>query len=143
MSNIVDGLNSLLGTLVVVNQNTRNLHWNLEGDKFFPLHAQLDENYEKVDGYIDMVAERIRKLSAYPKSRLADFLELSRVDEAPEILVNWKDGLTILLAGLEVTHEYMQTLIKDLDLDVGTEDMLIEITRAFEKDIWMFKSMLK
>jgi starvation-inducible DNA-binding protein len=38
-------LNELLADYMVFYQNTRGLHWNIKGEKFFELHLKFEELY--------------------------------------------------------------------------------------------------
>ena len=40
---LADGLNNLLADYMMFYQNTRGLHWNIKGEKFFELHMKFEE----------------------------------------------------------------------------------------------------
>ena len=42
---LADGLNNLLADYMMFYQNTRGLHWNIKGEKFFELHLKFEELY--------------------------------------------------------------------------------------------------
>ncbi|MBY0427722.1 MAG: DNA starvation/stationary phase protection protein, partial [Alphaproteobacteria bacterium] len=44
---------------------THNYHWNVEGEKFVPLHALFNSQYNELFIAIDEIAERIRTLGEY------------------------------------------------------------------------------
>lgn len=41
--NLAKKLNELLANYMMFYQNTRGLHWNIKGDKFFELHLKFEE----------------------------------------------------------------------------------------------------
>ena len=61
-----DGLNRLLADYMMFYQNTRGLHWNIKGEKFFELHLKFEELYTDLLVKVDEVAERILTLGAVP-----------------------------------------------------------------------------
>ena len=63
-------LNNLLADYMMFYQNTRGLHWNIKGEKFFELHLKFEELYTNLLLKVDEVAERILTLGATPLQRL-------------------------------------------------------------------------
>ncbi|MCZ2337827.1 MAG: DNA starvation/stationary phase protection protein, partial [Chitinophagales bacterium] len=59
-------LNELLADYMIFYQNTRGLHWNIKGDKFFELHVKFEELYNNIFLKIDEVAERVLTLGYTP-----------------------------------------------------------------------------
>jgi starvation-inducible DNA-binding protein len=61
---LADGLNNLLADCMMFYQNTRGLHWNIKGEKFFELHVKFEELYTNLLMKVDEGAERILTLGA-------------------------------------------------------------------------------
>ena len=70
---LADGLNILLADYMVFYQNTRGLHWNIKGEKFFELHLKFEELYNNFLLKVDEVAERILTLGATPLHTFDDY----------------------------------------------------------------------
>ena len=46
---MVDQLNRLLANVQLFYMNTRGLHWNITGEKFFELHLKFEELYNDLN----------------------------------------------------------------------------------------------
>jgi starvation-inducible DNA-binding protein len=137
-----EALNQLLADLVVFNQKLRNFHWNLSGHNFFALHEKLDDYYEKLSEHIDLVAERVRKLSEYPDSKLSVYLDKSNITESDKIKDEEK-GVEMVIEDTGSIIDFIHASFEQIEeLDAGTEDMLIEVLRYLEKQEWMFGAWL-
>ena len=136
-------LNQLLCDFHVYYQNTRGAHWNIKGPRFFELHVKFEELYTAALTNIDDIAERILTIGGRPDHTLGTYLKKSNIqtveDEAnDENLVKMViDNLTKLVA--------QENKVKELAVeaqDAETEDMMIALVNAQEKNQWMFNSWL-
>lgn len=133
-------LNAYLSDLHVYFAKLHNFHWNVEGTGFFYLHEVLQEEYEAIAEEIDEVAERILKIGRRPLTKLEDYVQTSRLDEAEsrgyagaEVAEAVIADLETMIAGLRETIEIAQKYG-----DEGTADDAIESLKAREKRHWMF-----
>lgn len=124
--------------------NTLNAHWNVEGSNFIALHKLLEEQYEQIKDYLDEVAERIRTLGfkapasykSYHKQSDMDFMK-AQSDQGKVIenlCSSYKESLTQLRITIKEISETN---------DYATEDLLVEILRNYEKNLWMLISHIK
>lgn len=74
-------LNELLADYMVFYQNTRGLHWNIKGEKFFELHVKFEELYTNLLLKVDEVAERILTLGAVPLHTFEDYKKLPKLQD--------------------------------------------------------------
>lgn len=141
---LVEKLNDLLANYMVFYQNTRGLHWNIRGDKFFELHLKFEELYNDLLLKVDEVAERILTLGGEPLhtfedyTRVSNVLPLRHVSEAVEAVRSILDAFQILLI--------KQRDILDLAgsaLDEGTNALMSDYIRAQEKMVWMYSAYLR
>lgn len=140
---LADLLNGYLSDLFVLYVKTLNFHWNIEDPRFFSLHKMLDDQYEKLQEYVDEVAERIRKLGRKVPASLRFFLDRSEFKESgPNLSANQ------MLAEIAEAHEKMilknRAIIEKSDelKDPGTADMLTGILRYHEKVVWVVRAQL-
>ena len=84
-THLITDLNVLLADYQLFYMNTRGLHWNIKGEKFFELHLKFEELYNNLVLKIDEVAERILTLGGTPLHSYSDYLKLSSVKEAKNI----------------------------------------------------------
>src|SRR5438093_5011706 len=61
----------MLVNLIILDLEAKQLHWNVTGALFRPLHEMFDEFVEAYRGWYDEVAERIRALDAPADARPA------------------------------------------------------------------------
>lgn len=136
-------LNALLADYMLFYQNTRGLHWNIKGEKFFELHLKFEELYTNLLLKVDEVAERILTLGATPLHTFEDYIRSSSL----------KSGKNISSPGeaVKLILDSLQTLlIKQRELldisseanDEGTNALMSDYIREQEKFVWMYSAYL-
>jgi len=133
----VKGLNSLLANYQVYYQNLRNYHWNISGHHFFDLHEKFEELYNEAKVNIDEVAERILTLRAAPVSTLAEYLQLSDVQEYSTL--DTREMVTSILSDHKKLISCMRSVIDVAGKagDEGTIDLVGGFLASIEKKSWM------
>jgi starvation-inducible DNA-binding protein len=145
MSNaIASSLNVLLADSTVFYQKLRHYHWNVQGPKFFELHAKFEEIYEKWAPFVDEIAERVIALDTVPLHTLAGMLEHTTLNEDAEISEG-AEMVTRTIADLTALRASMNGIIEAADKagDRTTVNLLDGIGDAIEGDVWMLKAWLK
>ena len=84
---LVEKLNDLLANYMVFYQNTRGLHWNIKGSKFFELHLKFEELYNNLLLKVDEVAERAFQILILKQRELLD-LAADANDEGTNALMS-------------------------------------------------------
>src|SRR5688500_1515890 len=82
---LADGLNNLLADYMMFYQNTRGLHWNIKGEKFFELHLKFEELYTNLLLKVDEVAERILTLGATPLHTFEDYENTAKIKSVKDV----------------------------------------------------------
>ena len=143
---VVEILNTLLADEFVLYTKTLNYHWNVKGSHFAEYHEFFGEQYEKIQGFIDSIAERSRTLGGRAAGTMTEFLKLARLKEyAKEV----PDAKKMMLALLEDHEELINILREDLETcgqkykDMGTSDFLTGLMEDHEKMAWMLRSHLE
>jgi starvation-inducible DNA-binding protein len=125
-------------------QNTRGLHWNIKGEKFFELHLKFEELYTNLLLKVDEVAERVLTLGTAPQHTFEDYLDTSSIKSVRNV----SDGNK----GVEIIVDSFQTiLLKQRALlklaaeagDEGTLALMSDYIREQEKLVWMYTAYLK
>ena len=79
-------LNAYVASLLVWNVKLHNLHWNVTGKLFKPLHEYTEALYDKAFEAYDEVAELLKMKGEMPHATLRGSVELSVVEEvAPRL----------------------------------------------------------
>jgi starvation-inducible DNA-binding protein len=119
----------------------KQLHWNITGHGFRDLHLQLDDLVDEWHELADTVAERAVAIGYSVDGRapaVADQSELQAVEPGPVPVPQAIHLLTQRLA-------HVAELVRDRAdragaLDLASQDVLIEVTRTLEKQLWMIRS---
>lgn len=140
---LADKLNNLLANYMMFYQNTRGLHWNIKGDKFFELHLKFEELYTNLLLKVDEVAERILTLGAIPLHTFEDYKSTSKIKSVKNVSDGKKGIQTILDAFETVIIEQRELLNLSADAgDEGTNALMSDYIREQEKLVWMYSSYL-
>jgi starvation-inducible DNA-binding protein len=140
---LAEGLNQLLADYMMFYQNTRGLHWNIKGEKFFELHLKFEELYTNLLLKVDEIAERILTLGGTPLHTFDDYKKTTQIKS----IKNISDGNTGIT---NVLDSFKTIIIKQRDLlnlaaetdDEGTNALMSDYIREQEKLVWMYSSFL-
>ncbi len=140
---LADGLNNLLSDYMMFYQNTRGLHWNIKGEKFFELHLKFEELYTNLLLKVDEVAERILTLGATPLHTFDDYKNAAKIKSVKN-LSDGKQGVQAILEAfgiIIVKQRELLNLSADAN-DEGTNALMSDYIREQEKLVWMYSSYL-
>jgi starvation-inducible DNA-binding protein len=136
-------LEATLHDLVGLSLIGKQLHWAVVGKLFRPLHLQLDELVQSWRDLSDVVAERAVALGYVPDGQAQAVAAGSGIGPvAPEALDDHKvvRELTNRIATVsEVARARMDRLG---EIDVASQDVLINVVRKFEEQQWMLRAQL-
>jgi len=142
---VVDILNQLLADEYVLYTKTRNFHWNVASPHFAALHKFFEAQYGELEAIIDEVAERARAIGGRAAGSLAEFIELTRLQEAGRgamdsdaMLRGLADDHEKIIRGLRVALEISAEKFSD----AGTSDFLTGLMEQHEKMAWMLRAHL-
>jgi starvation-inducible DNA-binding protein len=139
------GLGTLLqGVLVDVielGRGAKQLHWNVTGPGFRPLHEQLDELAGLADGIADDTAERARALGWSPDGRTASVAASTTLPPLGDGTVAAEaavaQAVALLVAAIASVRVAMD---RAGEYDAVTEDLLHQAVLELEKQAWMFSA---
>jgi len=142
---IVVALNHLLANYQVQYHKLRNFHWNIEGQDFFELHQEFENEYNSVKINIDIIAERIRVFGLKPSMSMTEILDLSEIKEVKTDKMSAIGMTTEVLKDFDILHNKMLDVV-NAALDAGdnvTEQIVTDFMRNLEKRNWMFTAWCK
>ena len=141
---LADSLNNLLADYMMFYQNTRGLHWNIKGEKFFELHLKFEELYTNLLVKVDEVAERILTLGTTPLHTFDDYKNTAKIKSVKNVSEG-KKGVQSILDAFEVLIVKQRQLLKlSADAgDEGTNALMSDYIREQEKLVWMYSSFMK
>jgi starvation-inducible DNA-binding protein len=142
--NLFEKLNKYLADNAVMYIKLHNLHWNVYGLQFKPVHEYLEALYDDTTEKMDEIAELLRMKGEYPAASLEEYLKLSSIKELPAEKIANKAALEIVLEDLKA----LDAEAKDVRATADEDDifdvvMMMEDYCAFyQKTIWFISQML-
>jgi starvation-inducible DNA-binding protein len=133
----------VLTLLIELSLLSKQAHWNVVGPHFRPLHLQLDELVDSWHELSDSVAERAVALGFIPDGQARAVAAGSQL--APVARESLEDhvvvrDLTHRVA--EVSERARNRMNRIGDVDLASQDILIEVVRELEKQQWMLRAQL-
>lgn len=145
MSKQNDLMNQYVADLAVLNVKFHNLHWNVVGERFEPVHVYVEKLYDSLFEKYDDVAERLKMQGVYPLASVKSYLETTNVEELENRDYQIPEVFKILKA--EVEHlRALATEIRNIADDAGdfvTVAMLEDHVAEYDKELWFMESALK
>jgi len=134
-------LQQTLVELIDLALNGKQLHWNIAGHGFRALHLQLDELIDEWHELADTVAERAVAIGCPVDGRARAVAEQSGLQPAAPGSVAVGDAIAILAQRLAVVDELVRERADRAGaLDLASQDVLIDVIRLLEKQLWMVRS---
>lgn len=136
-------LQATLVELVDLSLLGKQLHWSVVGPLFRPLHLYLDDLVESWRGLADTVAERAVAIGVWPDGQcqaVASGSDLQHLERGP---IEDRLVLSELVERLSDAAAHSRGRMSRLsELDPASEDVLIEVVRALEEQLWMARAQL-
>ena len=143
MSELTEGLKSMVADLVVFKFKAHGYHWNVEGKDFSEYHDFFAAIYEDADGSIDPFAENIRKLNDYAPYKISRVLELSTLPES-DVTSNAQVMVSDLLQSNDMLISKLKHLfdVANDDNEQGIANFVAERIDAHQKWSWQLRASL-
>jgi starvation-inducible DNA-binding protein len=141
---IVGVLGISLATALDLKTQVKQAHWNVKGLDFYQLHELFDEMATELEGYVDMVAERIAALGGTALGTARVAAGASLLPEYPYDIVDGINHVTALAERYALFAAHVREAIAqtdDLD-DADTADLYTEISRDMDKRLWFLEAHL-
>jgi starvation-inducible DNA-binding protein len=136
-------LQGLLIDFLAIALNGKQAHWHVTGPHFVPVHEQLDAIVDDAREWADLVAERAITLGQPVDGRPATVAEATRVAPFQQGFVEDDKVVRLVSEELRAVAERTRPVIERLgELDLVTQDLVIEIQRGLEKHLWMLQAQL-
>lgn len=141
---VVNVLKQIQADSIVFFMKLHNLHWNVKGLLFKPIHESTEAIYDEFSEIFDSVAERIIQLGEIPLVTLESALKLAKIKEETKTSFKGEEVLKIVLKDFEYFLGKFKELSKEAEkeCDVVSVDYANGVIAKLEKDIWMLKAQL-
>jgi starvation-inducible DNA-binding protein len=136
-----DRLQPLLVDLLDLALTGKQLHWNVVGSQFKEIHEHLDEVVDQYRLWSDAVAERMTSVGIAPDGRIQRVAGDSPADPVTEGWLHQDEVIAVITDRIEAAAKATRGRLEGLgDIDVASEDLLIEILDGLEMQLWMWSA---
>jgi starvation-inducible DNA-binding protein len=139
---IIAALTPLLADAQDLYGQVKQAHWNVRGASFIALHQLFDTIAGEVNEGVDMIAERIAQLGGSPVGDVRVAAKQSRLKAYPLTAGDTSAHLLALAAAVAGYTTHSRKAVDDTNNagDAITADMLTEITRGLDKQLWFLEA---
>jgi len=139
---IIRDLNTSLATNLDLFLVPKQAHWNVKGPNFQGLHELFDEVAAAAREYADLVAERASALGGVAHGTVQDVGSATGLAKMSSTETKWEPLARAVHASLVATSEQARRFASDLDDDMASQDIYVEMIRGLDKWAWMVESHL-
>lgn len=137
-------INGLLADHFALYVKTKNFHWHVKGPRFRDLHLLFDEQAIEIQGQIDMIGERARKLGGDALTSIGSIAGATQVKDqdntslsAEDMIAELRDDNAAMVAKLKSMKGTAETAG-----DNATDGLLDDWTDMAEERVWFLSSLL-
>ena len=140
----VADMNAYLSDLVVFYLKLHDLHWNVKGMQFVPVHQYSESRYEDMAEKFDEIAELLLQHGEKPVSSVREYLALSSIQELNKD--SYRDEEVIKIISEDMA--YLKGKAEALRLEADAEGLfdivavLEDHVAGYNKELWFLRSML-
>ena len=143
---LVEALNKLLANAVDMFTQAKQAHWNVKGRRFISVHQLFDDLAKHARHQGDELAERIATLGGYARGTARQAAQGSALPEFGPDTLSGQDCLQALVERLATQASTLREALErcgDELQDPATEDLLTQMLREVEFDMWFLESHLE
>lgn len=118
----------------------KQAHWNIYGPNFRSLHLQLDEVVNDARAYADLLAERMLALGVPAAAQVGDIARHSSLEPLPGGQLRDDEVVRLMVQRLGRTAAVARSALEEVEEDLASQDILIEVVKGLEKHLWMFQA---
>jgi starvation-inducible DNA-binding protein len=136
-------LQAMLIELIDLSLIGKQLHWNVVGPHFRPLHLYLDELVDSWHELSDTVAERAVAIGYSPDGQVAAVAASAGVPPVRGGPVSDLEVVRLLVRRVEEVAARARDRMDRLgELDGASQDVLTDAVRELEEQLWMLRAQL-
>jgi len=141
---MVSEINGLLADHFALYVKTKNFHWHVRGPRFRDLHLLFDEQAIAVQGQIDAIGERARKLGGDTLTSIGSIAQTTQVKDQDDASLS-AEGM---IAELRDDNQRMVERLKGMKGvaeaagDNATDGLIDDWTDMAEERVWFLNSLL-
>ncbi|WP_017326354.1 DNA starvation/stationary phase protection protein Dps [Synechococcus sp. PCC 7336] len=142
---LIELLNQTLADTLDLKTQVKQAHWNVKGMQFIALHEMFDGFATTLEGYVDMVAERVTALGGTAMGTARIAARTSTLPEYDLTAVGGEDHVRALAERFaHFAARARAEIAQSADLgDDDTADLYTEISREIDKNLWFLEAHLQ
>jgi starvation-inducible DNA-binding protein len=130
--------------LMALALQAKQLHWNVEGKQFMSVHLQLDTIVTDARNWTDEVAERLVTVGGRADGQPSDVARESSLEEVSQGRISDSEALRLITERIgKVAHRARRSAEQLGEIDIGSQDICLDILRGMKKHYWMFKAQMQ
>ncbi len=139
---VITLLNQRLAECIDLQTQCKQAHWNVKGPAFIGLHKLFDDVNEDVEGYVDLIAERIVQLGGIAEGTVGAVEGRSTLPDYPLALSSGAEHVAALSDVLGAFGRAARIGIEEMNelKDAGSADLLTEVSRGVDKWLWFVEA---
>ncbi len=139
---VIPLLNQRLAECIDLQTQCKQAHWNVKGPSFIGLHKLFDEINEAVEGYVDLIAERIVQLGGIAEGTIGAVEGRSTLVDYPLALSTGAEHVAALSDALSGFGRAARVGIEEMQElnDADSADMLTDISRGVDQWLWFVEA---
>ncbi|MBW3603997.1 MAG: DNA starvation/stationary phase protection protein [Actinobacteria bacterium] len=135
---VAEHLQPTLVELIDLALTGKQLHWAVVGKRFKPVHEHLDELVDEHREYSDTVAEYLSTIGIIPDGRVVRVASDTAMNPVDLAFLTDEAVIDLMTDRIRTVVTNIRNRTSDVaTVDVAAEDLLIEITRVLDKQLWM------
>ena len=139
----VANMNAYLSDLVVFYLKLHDLHWNVKGMQFVPVHQYSESRYNDMAEKFDEIAELIIQHGEKPVSSISEYVKNASIKELNKGSYRDEEVIKIIaedMAQLKAAAEALRQKMAEEDVfDVVA--VLEDHIAGYQKELWFLNSM--
>ncbi len=142
---IIEMLNARLADSLDLKSQAKQAHWNVKGMNFIALHELFDQVATDVEGYSDLIAERVTVLGGTAEGTVRVAAEKSSLTQYPMEIAEGRDHVDALSSALAAFARNTRANVTDADEagDKISADLFTEVARGTDKLLWFVEAHLQ
>lgn len=132
-----------LANLAVWGIKLHNLHWNVTGSLFKPLHEYTEALYDQAFEAYDEVAEVMKMRGGFPPASMKEYLELATMKEEASRAFTSEEVIDQIQADIKLMNA-MAKEIRDFAAerdDFQVQSLFEGYLEGFAKQLWFLRAM--
>lgn len=144
-ASLIELLNARLADAIDLKLAVKQAHWNLRGPDFIALHEFLDQIAARMDEHADLIAERVVQICGIAVGTTQAVMKKTAIKPYPVGAMAQAAHLEALGERMAAFAENCRAAIAEAEVarDAVTADIMTEVARAVDKDLWLVSAHLE